>query len=141
MAISNRWARSVSERMSVHNVTLIAANRSYSFDLKRGVNLIVGPVGTGKTSLLELIRYGLGGNAQLSPAVKQVGRQLALTLELGNERLLLLRGITSQRNRVAVHDPDGRPITELTVGNPGEPNSISSFLMRALGIPEVRVPR
>ena len=126
--------------MIIRNVTLVAANRSYSYDLHPGVNLIVGPVGTGKTSLLELIRYGLGGNAQLSPAVLQVGRQLALTVDVGDEKYLLLRGVANQRRRIAVHSPDGRPITTVTAGAPGDSESISSLLMRTLGIPEVRVP-
>jgi uncharacterized protein YoxC len=131
----------VSSQLRVRNVRLVAANRSYSWDLSNGVNVVVGPVGVGKTSLLELIRWGLGGSAQLSSAVRQVGRQLALTVDVGDESLLLLRGIHSQKSRVAVHDSDGRPIEVASTTNPAEANSISHLLMGALQIPEVRVPR
>lgn len=131
----------MSSKLRVREVRLVAADRSYTWDFVPGVNVIVGPVGVGKTSLLELIRWGLGGGAQLSPAVQQVGRQLALTVDAGDERFLLLRGIHSQKSRIAVHDPDGRPITVVNTANPAGPNSMSSVMLRALGIPEVRVPR
>ena len=104
----------------IRNVRLIAAERSYSFDFVPGVNVIVGPVGVGKTSLLELIRFGLERNALLSPAVLPVWRQLALSVDAGEASFLLLRGIASQRNRISVHDPDGRPITTVTVSNPAD---------------------
>ena len=70
----------------------------------------------------------------------QVGRQLALSVDAGEASFLLLTGIASQRNRISVHDPDGRPITTVTVSNPADLTSISHLLMEALGIPEVRVP-
>lgn len=131
----------MSSELRIRNVRLVAADRSYSWDLVSGVNVIVGPVGVGKTSLLELIRWGLGGGAQLSPAVQQVGRQLALTIDAGDESFLLLRGIHSQKTRISVHEPDGRPIAVVSTVNPAGTDSISHLLLRALGIPEVRVPR
>jgi AAA domain len=131
----------MSEKFRVRQVRLIAADRSYTWDFVGGVNLVIGPVGVGKTSLLELIRWGLGGSALLSHAVKQVGRQLSLVVDVGDEQLMLLRGIHRKKNRIAVHRPDGTPITEVEVSKPSEANSISHLIMQGLGIPEVRVPR
>lgn len=127
--------------MRIESVRLIAPERSYEWKFKDGVNIIVGPVGVGKTSLLELIHWGLGGKARLSSAVEEVGRQLALTVQIGQQQIMLIRGIQRHKNQIAVHDIEGAPITVLTVGQPSEANSISKFLLDELKIPAVRVPR
>jgi AAA domain len=131
----------VSTAMRIESVRLIAAERSYEWKFEPGVNIVVGPVGVGKTSLLELIHWGLGGTARLSGAVEAVGRQLALTVRIGEQRLMLLRGIRHKKNQVAVHDVEGSPITVLRVGQPAEANSVSKFLLDQLKVPAVRVPR
>lgn len=131
----------MSTPMRIESVRLIAADRSYEWKFEAGVNIIVGPVGVGKTSLLELIHWGLGGNARLSAAVQAVGRQLALTVRLGQRSFLLIRGVHKRKGQVAVHDIDGSPITVVQVGKPAEANSVSRFLLGELGIPAVRVPR
>jgi AAA domain len=142
MGRADRYAGfAVSAAFKIRNVRMIGAERSYEWELADGVNVIEGPVGVGKTSLLELIRWGLGGNAILSSAVRQVGRQLALTIELAGEPLILIRGIASHKSRVAIHDADGAPLTTTRTGHPQEQDSISHLLMSRLGIPEVRVPR
>jgi hypothetical protein len=131
----------VSASFKIRKVRLIAATRSYEWDFSDGVNVIEGPVGVGKTSLLELIRYGLGGNALLSETVCEVGRQLALSVEIAGQQLILIRGITAHKSRIAVHDGEGRPIVTTRTGQPEEDNSISRFLLDKLGIPSVKVPR
>jgi hypothetical protein len=131
----------MSTPMKIENVRLIAPERSYEWSFGAGVNIVVGPVGVGKTSLLELIHWGLGGNARLSGAVQQVGRQLALTVRIGDQSFLLIRGLHRHKNQVAVHDADGAPITVLKVKPPAVENSISKFLMDELRIPAVKVPR
>ena len=130
----------MSANMRIRSVRLVGANRSYDFYFEIGVNLIVGPVGVGKTSLLELIRYGLGGSAQLSPVVKDVGRRVALVIEIGAEVLLLVREVQSRRGTIAIYTEAGELVRRVTAAKPAEKTSISHFLMERLGIPEVRVP-
>lgn len=125
----------------IREVRLIAAERAYKWQFDDGVNVIEGPVGVGKTSLLELIRFGLGGSAHLSEAVQKVGRQLALTVEVQGERLLLVRGIAAHKSRISVRDADGNAIATTATGSPLAANSISRFLLGRLGIPVVSVPR
>jgi hypothetical protein len=131
----------VSSSFKVRKVRLVAAARSYAWEFADGVTVIEGPVGVGKTSLLELIRWGLGGNARLSEAVRKVGRQLALTVEIEGEELILLRGIATQKMRIVVHDAEGQPIATAQAGNPQAEDSISRFLLSRVGIPVVMVPR
>jgi archaellum component FlaC len=131
----------VSKSFKIRKVRLVAAARSYEWEFADGVTVIEGPVGVGKTSLLELIRWGLGGNARLSEAVRKVGRQLALTVEIEGEELILLRGVATQKMRIVVHDAEGRPLATTQVGNPQAEDSISRFLLGRIGIPVVMVPR
>jgi hypothetical protein len=142
VALTDRRAGvAVSASFKIRKVRLIAATRSYEWDFSDGVNVIEGPVGVGKTSLLELIRYGLGGNALLSETVRAVGRQLALSVEIAGEHLILMRGIATQKSRITVHDDEGRPLATTRTGQAEEGDSISRFLLGKLSIPSVKVPR
>jgi hypothetical protein len=131
----------VSASFKIHEVRLIAAERAYEWRFSAGVNVIEGPVGVGKTSLLELVRFGLGGNARLSEAVRKVGRQVALTIEIQGDRLLLVRGITTQKSRVSIHHVDGGSIATTEIGSPLAENSTSRFLLSRVGMPVLSVPR
>ena len=50
------------ERLTVHT-----DSHSAAYDFSPGVTAIAGPIGSGKSSMLELIKYGLGGRAGSCP--------------------------------------------------------------------------
>jgi ABC-type Mn2+/Zn2+ transport system ATPase subunit len=69
------------------------------------VTPVIGPVGSGKTSLLELLKYALGGGAALSNTVKQAVQAVVLRVTFPSQTLVFARRIGAPT--VAVHDADG----------------------------------
>ena len=64
------------------------------------MTVFVGPVGVGKTSLFELIKYALGSDGVLSRAVLEIGRRVVLDIELQTGRFELSRSLGRNGNVV-----------------------------------------
>jgi DNA repair exonuclease SbcCD ATPase subunit len=69
------------------------AAETYRFE--PGVNAITGPISSGKSSLLELIKYGLGGTALVMPAVRDNVRTVVLRFRAGDEHWEFTRALRS----------------------------------------------
>ena len=109
-------------------------------ELSDGINVILGPYGSGKTSLLELIRYALGGSARLSEAVEAGVSSVVLRARLSGSAMSFEREMGSHRVRVS---QGGEQLAELhaTRGNAKGTELASSFLLRSLDLPVMRVRR
>lgn len=118
-------------------VLLTTSSRRHRYTLREGVNLIVGPVGAGKTSLLELLRFGIGGNGVLSQAAEQAVQRVTVTARLGATSYLLSRRIGS--NLVDVLTEDGTPLEAFSAQQSKRYRPISEFLLEATGLPAVRL--
>jgi DNA repair exonuclease SbcCD ATPase subunit len=53
----------------IRRLSLGGADVAHSWEFSRGVTVIAGDSGGGKTSLLNLIKYGLGGDVELTETV------------------------------------------------------------------------
>lgn len=130
----------MSGQLFIHRVRLQAAERDYTWDFRPGFNVVVGPIGVGKTSLLELIKYGFGGDGVLTRTVQSVGRQVQLDVELADKRWVLGRGIGRSGGRVDVLSDDEQVASFAVESGPDE-EGISDFLLEALDIPRLTLPR
>ena len=104
---------------------------SFSSDL----TVLAGPTGVGKTSLLELAKFALGGDGLVASVAEENVSLVHITIRIGTERYQLSRAITRERaGFVGVTDLiAGKRLQEFYTDS-REPN-VSDLLMTALGLP------
>lgn len=119
----------------IDEVVLHTTDGEVRYTFPSDLTVLAGQTGVGKTTLLELIKYGFGGNGLLAQVAEEHVNDVTLDVTIGRSRLRLTRSLDpTKRRTVRVHDlltrerlPDHR-----TEG--GEP-SLNMLLMNALGLP------
>ena len=125
-------------RILIRELRLDAATDSVAYSFQPGVNLILGGVGTGKTSLLQVMKFALGGSAILSRAVKDVVVATSIDVEIGQRRLRVHRVLDELS--VDVTESSGETTAYSTAGRrSGVP--ISDLYLESAGIAKIRLPR
>jgi hypothetical protein len=125
-------------RILIRELRLDAATDSVAYSFEPGVNLILGGVGTGKTSLLQVMKFALGGSAILSRAVKDVVVATSIDVEIGQRRLRIHRVLDELS--VDVTESSGETTAYSTAGRrSGVP--ISDLYLEYAGIAKIRLPR
>jgi hypothetical protein len=127
---------------SAESLELQVGRKWHIRELPDPLVLVLGPVGTGKSSLCEVFWYTLGLPATLVPAVANHVFSTRVTIRIGSRRLrferLIRRGDSAP---VRIYDLDQATSTgTFPVTRGAEQPSISDFLMDALGIPRVPLP-
>ena len=57
----------MSQPLIIKRLIVYTDSHSATYDFAAGILVIAGPIGSGKSSMLELIKYGLGGRALIMP--------------------------------------------------------------------------
>lgn len=125
--------------LQIKSVNLDGTSSPHSWRFPKGVTVIVGDSGGGKTSLLNLIKYGLGGEAPITTTLAGAAKGVVIELQAGDRNLSLRRGFHSRKSVVSVSDGD-RALGEFSTKNGQARPWISDLLLNALGIPSIRVP-
>ena len=99
--------------MEVRRVELLGDDGQWAWPLARGVNVIVGPVGVGKTTLLNLIRFGLGGGWEPTKKARESAHSVRLNVRIEDTEMIITRAFGA--NSVMV-DREGIGRRTLTVG-------------------------
>lgn len=121
-------------------LTIFATEERRVINFAEGLNVVVGPYSSGKTSLLELVKYSLGGSARLSEAVKTGVTSIVLEAALQGRVLAFERDIGSNRVRVS-QGGDPFAVLHATASNAKGTVLASRFLLDELGLPAMRVRR
>lgn len=129
-------------RVLVHSLTIDGPSEEKAYPFGSGVNLIVGGVGTGKTSLLQMLKWTLGGTAIQSAAVRDGVLAATLDLELNDRRFLLRRERDARELEVVDYQVGSVVARPAVAGRQSHEHATASdFLLGELGIPRLELPR
>lgn len=122
-------------RFRIDELRLETSGGPVSYSFPSDLTVLAGPTGVGKTALLELIKYALGGDGLITSVAEEHISQVHISVQAGAEKLRLSRGIApAESNTVEVTDLlEGQRLVDHHVARQ-EP-SISDLLLDALGLP------
>jgi len=127
----------MTSNIRIHNLALVTDDNRFSYPFGVGINAVIGEVGSGKSSMLELIKYALGGNGTITPAVERGVRRVALEVTVGETHCIVVREINAPVLQAL--DLDGSLIENLSVVRRSTLRRSSDFLLDALNLPQLRV--
>lgn len=133
---------------------LAASDRTYGVSFRehpdsewRPLSIIAGPSQTGKTTVIDFIRYCLDGSEHPQhPEVLASVRAAILETELAGETFTIERSATGPASRFASTWPapigqiDGAVEARVAAGAPSDPSGLSQFLLAACGLDNIELP-
>lgn len=124
----------------INSITLNTATSDATYLFTEPVTVISGPVGTGKSSLLMLLKYALGGNGVLTPAVKQNVLNVVIEAQLGGQKIALRRAIAGDSSTVELLE-SGSLLFErrIPISAPRDEMSLSDFMLDLLSFPREEI--
>ena len=85
-------------RFRLDAVTLDTVEGPVHYPFPSDLTVLAGPTGVGKTTLLELVKFGFGGDGLLAPVALQSVNDVTLDVIIGDSRLRLSRSIDERRS-------------------------------------------
>lgn len=126
----------MSRPMRIAQVRLNGCEIPHVWDFPSGVTVIVGGIGGGKTSLLNLIKFGLGGSAPITNEISDAAASVSLDIRMGERLLTLTREFGT--NIVMAGEGD-EPARRYALRRGARHPWLSDLLLNSLGIPSLRV--
>lgn len=125
-------------RTAVERIDLVGTSRCVTF--RPGLNIVTGPIASGKTTLVNLVRFLLGGKlGSLPPEARQAVTAVSGSLALGKTTYSVVRpAVTTSSARVDLASDDAA--WRLPASGRREGETYASWLLERLSLPRLEVP-
>jgi hypothetical protein len=126
----------MSARLRIESIVLKTDNGDVRHNFAGPLTVLSGPIGVGKTSLLELIKFAFGGRGRISPVARDHVVAVQLLISIEGQRLRLTRSLAGDVSTI-ISDSDNAELSGSYSASrwDGEQEHISEMLFRALGLP------
>jgi hypothetical protein len=124
-------------RLRIERVELAGADRAVEFS--EGLNIITGPIATGKTTLVRLLRFLIGASlGNLPPEAKQTVSTVSGRIVLGDQSYSVVRpAVSTNTARVEIAgDTDSLRLPAASADG----LTYTEWLLEKLDLPRLRVP-
>ncbi|XKK39962.1 hypothetical protein HFP72_03930 [Nocardiopsis sp. ARC36] len=102
---------------------------------RKGLNLLIGAPGSGKSTIIELIRFGLGLRAQQTPVVERWVLRVLVDIVAGEHRLRLTRRVRTPGSVEVMDLTSQEMLGEYPVDPSEDEVGIGTALLEWLGVP------
>ncbi|TXC98902.1 AAA family ATPase [Streptomyces sp. ISID311] len=125
----------------INRVTIKTANEQAVYSFQQSVTFITGSIGVGKSSLLELLKYGLGGTGTLMPAIRSNVKSVEVEASLQGRNYRFIREM-GETTLDVIETETGELIGPWSVTNRKYMSKASQQLLALLGLPaDLRIPK
>lgn len=131
----------MANKILIKTLLLKGINRDYSYSFKPGLNIIEGPIATGKTSLLDFIDYCFGAKSHPSHIeIQNKVRSVLLEIDINNDPIVIERPLFSNEFKATIHECsldqllDHHQSMLLSSRQLAGQESISSFILNKLNL-------
>ncbi|MFQ3546589.1 AAA family ATPase [Halobacillus rhizosphaerae] len=136
----------MSKKIFLEKLTLIGFRKNYDVKFKEGLNFISGPMATGKSSIAEMINYVFGSEDHKSYIeIRKSCKDVELDFFIGDSKFKLVRPLFDFTRPVKLYKWDKNKLKYeddfelLEIDTPSNENSLSAFLLREMGLPNIKV--
>ncbi|MTI47847.1 MAG: hypothetical protein FH761_08400 [Firmicutes bacterium] len=136
----------MTKRIKLLRLTLVGTRKNYEVEFRSGLNYISGPTSTGKTSILEMINYGLGSKKHKDYIeIGESCSKLELELLIGEKRLKIERHLFDFNKKVKVYEWNEKEneykidFMLLEIDKSSNPNSLSAYLLEEINLLNIKI--
>ncbi|MEU6982698.1 AAA family ATPase [Streptomyces sp. NPDC046324] len=121
----------------IDSLRLQTSEGEVRYDFESALTVLAGPTGVGKTTLLELIKYGFGaGDARLASVASESVNDVVLDITIGTERYRVARSLDGEKSK-NVRITNLRTQQRLPDHSTGDSDgSFNRFLLAKFGLPD-----
>ena len=126
-------------RVKVSTISLIGADREFGFE--NGLNIITGPIATGKTTLLRCIRGLFGSSLQDFPKeARETITNIASDIEFGDKNYSVIRPFTTTKTaKVDIAGINETLRLPALLSTSSLDSTYTNWLLKALDLPVIEV--
>jgi len=134
------------KQLFLEKLILVGFRKNYEIKFKEGLNFISGPMSTGKSSIAEMINYAFGSEKHKAYIeIRKSCKDVELVFFIGEEKYKIVRPLFDFNRPIKLfrwknnEEAFGDEFELLEIDSPANEKSLSAFLLREIGLPDIKV--